>query len=126
MASLTKAVALAGTLAASLATSAEPDAYIEFEGQRLLQGRAIWMANCEGCHGYGIAGAPVPMQPADWQSRLEKDKTVLYQHAVDGFFGPDDTMMPARGGNPELSDDEVKAAVDYMTALASYYIQHTR
>ncbi|HHC74814.1 MAG TPA: hypothetical protein ENK78_07045, partial [Thiothrix sp.] len=55
--------------------------------------------------------------------RVEKEKTTLYDHAINGFFGKDDTMMPARGGNDQLSDDEVKAAVDYMVALARYYIK---
>ena len=47
----------------------------------------------------------------------------VYDHAINGFFGPDDTMMPERGGNSALTDAEVKAAVDYMVALANYYIQ---
>ncbi len=100
--------------------------YVELQGEHLQQGRMIWLATCEGCHGYGIAGAPVPMVPVEWAPRLEKDKTVLYEHAINGFFGVDDTMMPARGGNPDLSDDEVKSAVDYMTALAAHYIQLER
>ncbi len=101
-------------------------AYVQLQGERLQQGRQIWLANCEGCHGYGIAGAPVPMAPAEWAPRLGKGKSVLYEHAINGYFGVDDTMMPARGGNPDLSDDEVRSAVDYMTALAAHYIQLER
>jgi cytochrome c5 len=120
------ACALSGLLLAAGATGADLDVYLEFEGVRLDQGRSLWLANCEGCHGYGIAGAPVPMKPADWRARLAKGKAVLYEHAINGFFGPDDTMMPERGGNPELTDQQVKAAVDYMTALANHYIQQER
>lgn len=107
------------------AAFADDSAYVELQGE-FSHGRAVWLANCEGCHGYGFAGAPIPMQPSDWVPRLEKDRAVLYDHAINGFFGPDDTMMPERGGNPDLSDAEVMAAVDYMAALADYYIQQKR
>jgi cytochrome c5 len=120
------AVALSGLLVAAGATGADLEAYPKFEGAQLDQGRSLWLENCEGCHGYGIAGAPVPMKPADWRPRLAKGKAVLYEHAINGFFGPEDTMMPERGGNPELSDTQVRAAVDYMTALAVYYIHQER
>lgn len=113
-------------LAASVAAAADPGAYPQFQGAGLGEGRSVWIANCEGCHGYGVAGAPVPMKPADWRERLAKGKSVLYAHAINGFFGPDDTLMPERGGNPELSDAQVRAAVDYVTALAVYYIQQER
>lgn len=96
--------------------------YVEFDTPELKKGRTIWMDSCENCHGYGTAGAPIPMNPDEWDFRIKKGKPVLYDHAINGFFGPDDTMMPERGGNPELTDDEVKAAVDYMTSLAKHYI----
>ena len=80
------------------------------------------MGTCESCHGYGIADAPVPMNPDEWDFRLSKGKEVLYEHAINGFIGPDYSMMPARGGNENLNDEEVKLAVDYMLFLASFYI----
>ncbi len=103
---------------------ADPPAYPVLD-PALAQGRAVWLDNCEGCHGYGIAGAPIPMQPDDWRERLDQERGVLYRHAIDGFFGPDDTFMPPRGGNERLGDAEVRAAVDYMAALARSYIQQT-
>lgn len=90
--------------------------------QSINKGRAIWLQNCEGCHGYGIADAPVPMRPEEWRFRLAKGKEVLYQHAINGYIGPDYSMMPARGGNENLNDEQVKQAVDYMLFLAGYYI----
>ena len=107
IAAILQAVALPAQAAGSVYPELQPG---------LSQGRSIWIANCEGCHGYGIAGAPIPMEPSEWAPRLEKGKATLYEHAINGFFGPDDTMMPERGGNPDLSDAEVKAAVDYMVA----------
>ncbi len=87
------------------------------------KGREIWMSNCEACHGYGIADAPIPMNPDEWDFRIAKGKDVLYEHAINGFIGPDYSMMPARGGNNDLSDEEVKLAVDYMVFVASFYIK---
>jgi cytochrome c5 len=107
--------------AASSVGLADDSRYTHFDGEHLAQGRAVWLANCEGCHGYGTAGAPIPMVPDDWQARLEKPRAVLYRHAIEGFFGPDDTMMPPRGGNESLTDSEVRAAVDYMAELADSY-----
>ena len=105
------------------ALAADSSVYREFADPALTQGRVIWMENCEGCHGHGIAGAPIPMQPGEWRTRLAKDRTTLYHHAINGCFGEEDTMMPARGGNDSLSDQEVRAAVDYMAALALSYLQ---
>lgn len=85
---------------------------------QLSAGRAVWIGTCEGCHGYGFAGAPMPTDAQAWQPRLDKPIELLYQHALEGFFGPDDTMMPARGGNDALTDAEVKSAVDYMVEFA--------
>ena len=98
------------------------DQYITSNDQKISQGREIWLNNCESCHGYGIADAPVPMNPEEWEFRLTKGKPVLYEHAINGFIGPDYSMMPARGGNEKLNDDEVKLAVDYMIYLAGFYI----
>jgi cytochrome c5 len=107
----------------SATLTAENPAYRQFDGEQLAQGRTIWLGTCEGCHGYGTAGAPIPMHPDEWRERLGKDRELLYRHAIEGFFGPDYTYMPPRGGNDALSDHEVRLAVDYMTTLATHYLQ---
>jgi len=100
------------------------EAYINFEQENLVLGRVIWIDSCEGCHAYSIADSPNPLKAKDWKDRVIKPKEVLYDHAINGFFGPDYTMMPPKGGNEDLSDDEVKLAVDYMKALAEHYINN--
>ncbi|TGD71953.1 cytochrome c5 family protein [Mangrovimicrobium sediminis] len=93
--------------------------YPEFPGERLALGRSVWLDTCEGCHGYGIAGAPLATDAQQWAPRVAKGRETLYSHALEGFFGPRSTMMPARGGNEALNDEEVTAAVDYMVMLAT-------
>ncbi len=100
---------------------ADGSRYTDFDDEHLQYGKTIWMGTCEGCHAWGVADAPIPMNYDEWEFRIAKGKDVLYQHAIEGFFGPDDSMMPERGGNLELTDDEVKAAVDYMVELAISY-----
>jgi cytochrome c5 len=41
---------------------------------------------------------------------------VLVEHALNGFQGPAGTEMPARGGNPDLTDDQVTLAVAFVTS----------
>ena len=117
--------AVSGCVLACLSVSVLSDnaKYIAADSEALEYGRTIWLQNCESCHGYGIAEAPIPMQPEDWSHRVIKHRTTLYTHAIDGFIGPEYSMMPARGGNDALTDEEVKAAVDYMLHLVNYYIK---
>lgn len=104
--------------------SADPQRYQVFDEQYLSEGRVVWMENCEACHGWGVADAPIPMEPEQWEERLKKPQATLYLHAINGFFGPDDSMMPPKGGNPALSDAQVKSAVDYMTSLARHHLEN--
>ena len=76
-------------------------------------GPGVFGKTCSMCHAAGVAGAPKPGDKADWGPRIAQGKDVLYKHAMEGFTGAKG-MMPARGGNPSLTDDEVKAAVEYM------------
>ena len=38
---------------------------------------------------------------------------MLYQHAIEGYTGAAG-VMPAKGGNPALTDDQVRSTVDWM------------
>ena len=76
-------------------------------------GRGVYGKTCALCHAAGVAGAPKPGDKADWGPRIAQGKDILYKHAIEGFTG-EKGMMPARGGGASLSDDDVKAAVDFM------------
>ena len=64
---------------------------------------------CALCHSTGMMSSPKLGKASDWAPRIEKGIDTLYSNAINGF-----NMMPARGGRPDLSDDDVKAAVDHM------------
>jgi cytochrome c5 len=78
-------------------------------------GKAIYAQACTACHTMGIAGAPKTGDKVAWADRAKQGSAKLYEHAIKGFTGKAG-VMPAKGGNATLSDDAVKAAVDYMLA----------
>lgn len=77
-------------------------------------GKKIYDSACVACHGPGVAGAPKLGDKAAWDDRIKQGSNVLYEHAIKGFQGKNG-MMPPKGGST-ASDEEVKAAVDYMAA----------
>ena len=65
---------------------------------------------CSACHSNGTLGAPVVGDADDWSQRLDdKGMETLVSHAINGF-----NQMPARGGNPDLSDEDIEKTVAYM------------
>lgn len=72
-------------------------------------GQQIVSQACAACHASGLMESPRIGSARDWAPRLEKGLETLYANAINGI-----NMMPARGGNPKLTDEEVKAAVDHM------------
>ncbi|WP_299316474.1 c-type cytochrome [uncultured Halomonas sp.] len=74
-----------------------------------IDGEPIYNQACMACHMTGAAGAPIKGDAAAWGPRLEQGMETLYDHSINGF-----NAMPAKGGFMNLSDDEVKAAVDFM------------
>ncbi len=81
-------------------------------GAQAQSGKAVYDKACVACHAAGIAGAPKFGNAQDWQARLARGAAALYKVALEG----NTRGMPPRGGRLDLSDGEVKAAVDYMLA----------
>ena len=76
-------------------------------------GESVYQTTCAVCHGAGIAGSPVVGDVDDWADRLEQGFETLVKHALEGYTGSTG-LMPAKGGNPALSDEAVTAAVQFM------------
>jgi len=79
-------------------------------------GKKLYDSACVACHGAGIAGAPKVGDKAAWAPRIAQGNDTLYTHAIKGFQGKAG-VMPPKGGSA-ASDDEVKAAVDYMVTAS--------
>ena len=83
------------------------------KGADASAGKATYDTTCTVCHAAGVAGAPKLGDKAAWAPRLKAGKDALVASVIKGKGA-----MPPKGGNTSLSDDAVKAAVDYMTATA--------
>lgn len=84
-------------------TSDTPD-----KGTVQLSGETVYQQVCAACHTTGVLNSPKYGDAAAWQSRLSDIET-LYASSINGKG-----QMPAKGGRVDLSDDSIKAAVDYM------------
>jgi len=79
---------------------------VAFEGS--LDGEMIYTSVCAACHTAGVAGAPQPGSAA-MAERAQKGNDALMQTVMNGL-----NAMPARGGRPDLSDEQLQAVVDFM------------
>jgi cytochrome c5 len=72
-------------------------------------GEEVVKAVCSACHAVGALGSPKIGDKAAWGPRISQGYETLVKHAIAGI-----RSMPARGGNPDLSDVEIGRAVAYM------------
>lgn len=96
-------VCMAGEACAAAASSAAA-------GAEPRSGEEVYTSKCSVCHASGAAGAPKLGEAGPWEPRLaERGIDGLYTSSITGFNG-----MPAKGLCMDCSDDEIKAAVNYM------------
>ena len=72
-------------------------------------GAEVYDMVCHVCHSTGVLNSPKLGDAAVWRERLAKGKEALYANSINGL-----NLMPPKGGRPDLSDDEIRLAVDYM------------
>ena len=81
--------------------------------QEVANGEEVYNQVCAACHNSGVMGSPKRGDQAAWSQRVAQGRDTLVRHAIQGI-----RAMPAKGGNPALSDAQVAAAVDYMVGGA--------
>jgi len=78
-----------------------------------LTGEQVFGQVCKTCHEAGIAGAHKLGDKAAWGKVIAQGEKLTLQHALSGI-----RAMPPRGGNANLTDDEVQRAVVFMVNKA--------
>ena len=76
-------------------------------------GATVYSSVCSACHATGAAGAPKAGDKGAWGPRIGQGKEALYKSALGGK-----NAMPPKGGAADLSDAEIKAAVDHLVGLS--------
>jgi len=104
----TGAAAQAAAQAAALAKAASQVAY-----GGTTDGKVIYDNLCTACHTTGVGLAPT-LDHSHWDARIAQGKETLYKHAIEGYTGPDGGIMPPKGGNPALTEEQIHATVDWM------------
>ena len=75
----------------------------------LRTSEAVVRTQCAKCHEAGLQGAPKIGDREAWIPRLKQGLGNLTVSAIRGHGG-----MPARGGLPDLSDEEIRGAIIHM------------
>lgn len=76
-------------------------------------GQSVYTKSCAACHASGIMGAPKFGDKAAWAYLNSEGLDTLTHNAINGKG-----KMPPKGGNVQLTDTEVKAAVAYMMEMS--------
>jgi len=87
-------------------------AQVAYEGT--MDGAVIFDKLCGACHMTGVGGAP-KMEKGQWADRSKQGVETLVKHAIEGYTGAAG-VMPARGGNPSLTNEQVESTVKWMLA----------
>ncbi len=79
-----------------------------------VDGQKIYQTSCQACHASGVAGAPKLGDKEAWVPRIAKGNDALLSSVTNGF-----NAMPPKGTCMSCSEDELRAAVEYMVGQGS-------
>ena len=91
------------------AAAAAPDAASSGASEGQSEGQSVYSGVCQACHVAGVAGAPKLGDAEAWAPRIALGEDALVQSVLNGKGA-----MPPKGGNPALSEAQIRAAIEYM------------
>ena len=77
-------------------------------------GQKIYQKSCQACHASGAAGAPKLGDKDAWAPRIAKGNDALLLSVNNGL-----KAMPPKGACMSCSEDELRAAMEYMVGQGS-------
>jgi len=78
------------------------------------EGQKIYQASCQACHATGVAGAPKLGDKDAWAPRIAKGNDAMLSSVKNGL-----KAMPPKGTCMSCSEDELRAAMEYMVGQGS-------
>lgn len=97
----------------SLSSDAAENGTPEKVADASLPADQLYTQACSACHATGVLNAPKFGDKTSWEQRVAKGIDQLYANAINGIG-----TMPPKGGRSDISDDDIKKAVDYMIESA--------
>jgi len=91
--------------------AAKPQAQVAAVKPGATDGKAVYDKICFACHAQSVAGSPKLGDKAAWAPRLKQGTDALVQSVIKGKGA-----MPPKAGNPALTDQEIRAAIDFMAS----------
>ena len=79
-----------------------------------VDGQKVYQAACQACHAAGVAGAPKLGDKEAWAPRIAKGEDALLASVNNGL-----NAMPPKGACMSCSEDDLRAAVEYMVEQGS-------
>ena len=79
-----------------------------------VDGQKIYQSSCQACHVAGVAGAPKLGDKEAWAPRIAKGNDALFLSVKNGL-----KAMPPKGTCMSCSEDELRAAMEYMVEQGS-------
>ena len=87
----------------------QEDESVELVEVAAVGGQKVYQQACQMCHEAGVAGSPMTGDAAAWADRIAQGRDKLVSSAISGIG-----VMPPKGGQSQLSDEEVASAVDFL------------
>ena len=84
---------------------------LNVSGAVFADGQQTYQASCQACHATGAAGAPKLGDKAAWAPRIALGIDALLASSIKGK-----NAMPPKGACMACTDEELKAAIEYMVS----------